>query len=482
MSAALACTTEQASSIFDRCRDDPAFFLKEILGDHAWKTQINIMESVRDHRVTAVPSCHSSGKSWIAGRIALWFLCCHKNSKVITTAPTERQVKGVLWGEIHRAAKSATMPIGGDATAMMLKFEPDWWCWGFTAPDWDESRFQGFHAPHILVIVDEASGISSALMDQIDSLLAGGHARKLLIGNPVIAGCSFQRDCESVKVNTIPISAWDTPNFLTFGITEQDMIDDTWQAKVAGKDMPHPELITPDWVSERLSLWGIDSGAWQSRIRGEFPEVVEGAYYGELLDKARKEDRITVVPYDESKLVTTAWDIGVRDATAIWFAQQSGDEINVIDYYEATGVGLPHYVKVLQDRGYTYREHIAPNDMNVREWGSAAQARTSIAQDLGITFRPLDRLLHMKGGEVAEGIDAVRRMLPRCRFDSEKCSEGIAALENYKRKRNRSTGELSHTPEHNWASHGADSFRYLALGRTKQGRTNRPKQKTRWIV
>jgi hypothetical protein len=120
--------------------------------------------------------------------------------------------------------------------------------------------------------------------------------------------------------------------------------------------------------------------------------------------------------------------------------------------------------------------------MNVREWGSAAQARTSIAQDLGITFRCLDRMLNMRGGELAEGIDSVRRMLPRCRFDAAKCSEGIAALENYKRKRNRSTGELSHTAEHNWASHGADAFRYLAVGLVQAGRTHRPKQQTKWIT
>jgi hypothetical protein len=180
--------------------------------------------------------------------------------------------------------------------------------------------------------------------------------------------------------------------------------------------------------------------------------------------------------------VTTSWDIGVRDATAIWFYQQHGNNIHMIDYYEATGVGLPHYVKILQDKGYTYREHIAPHDIKAREWAGGAQTRTAVAQELGITFRPLERILVRMGSEVAEGIDAARRVLPRCHFDEANCREGISALENYKRKRNRSTGELTDTPDHNWASHGADAFRYFALGLRQVAKANRPAQKTSWIV
>jgi hypothetical protein len=478
----LALSHSEASGVYDRCQKDPAFFVQEILGDDPWDTQIAIMESVRDNRVTAVPSCHSSGKSWTAGRIALWFLLSHHGSKVITTAPTERQVKGVLWGEILRAHKSSGYPLGGDPTAMQLRIEPDWWCWGFTAPDWDESRFQGFHAPHILVVVDEASGISAALMDQIDSLLAGGHARKLLIGNPVISGCSFERDCASSKVNTIPISAWDTPNFLAFGITEEDMISGEWEKKINGDEMPHPELITPDWVSERLELWGAESNAWRSRIGGEFPTVVEGAYYGEAMARAREEGRVGTFPWDPKYPVTTAWDIGMKDSTAIWFFQQLGSRIHLIDYYEASGQGLPHYVKILQEKPYVYREHIAPHDMKVREW-TPGVARTSVAQELGINFRVLEKIVVKIGSELAEGIDAVRRILPLCYFDEEHAGDGIACLDNYSRKRNRSTGELTDIPRHDhWSSHGADAIRYLALGIRQVAGIRRPKPNTRWMT
>jgi len=327
------------------------------------------------------------------------------------------------------------------------------------------------------VVVDEASGISAALMDQIDSLLAGGHARKLLIGNPVISGCSFERDCESS-----PIAAWDTPNFLAFGITEEDMISGEWEKKIGDKKMPHPELITPAWVAERLEIWGVDSNAWQTRVRGLFPEVVEGAYYGELMAKAREEGRIGVFPYDPQYPVNTSWDIGMRDATAIWFFQQLGSRVNLIDYYEATGQGLPHYAKILQEKPYVYREHIAPHDIKVRDW-SPGVARTAVAQELGIHFRILDRTLVKLGGELAEGIDAVRRILSLCNFDEEHTGDGIACLENYSRKKNRSTGELTDVPRHDhWSSHGADAFRYLALGLRAMPNVARPKPNTRWMT
>jgi hypothetical protein len=470
--------------VLERCKKDPEWFMREVLGENPSAKQVEIAEAVRDNRVTAVPSCHGSGKSWVAARIALWFCYCHEEAQVITTAPTERQVKGVLWGELHKSHRRARLPLGGESTALQIKLADKHWILGFTAPDWDASRFQGFHAPHVLVVVDEASGISVQLMDQIDSLLSGGHARKLLIGNPVVAGGSFQRDCESPNVKTIPISAWGTPNFQEFGIVESDIIDGSWRAKIDGRPMPYPELISPEWVAERFALWGVDSAAWQARVRGEFPLVIEGAYYGELMKAARAENRIGIVPYDPAYPVGTAWDIGVSDETAIWFYQQVGQRIHLIDYFEASGKGLPYYVKLLKEKPYVYRtEHIAPHDMAEREWGAGARSRIAIAQELGINFRIVRANATRQGSEVAEGIDAVRRILSRCYFDEEKCGDGIWALENYRRKRNRSTGELTDTPEHDGgASHGSDAFRYLSLGLRPVASVARPPVPKAWVI
>jgi hypothetical protein len=233
--------------LIDRCQKDPVFFCEHVLGCTPWGTQREIMESVRDNRATAVPSCHSSGKSWIAARIVLWFLYSFPDSKVITTAPTDRQIRGILWGEIHQARANAKVELGGYHTVQRIELEENWWAWGFTAPDYDPNRFQGFHAPHILVVVDEAAGISNALAQQIDSILSGGHSRKLEIGNPVLSGTAFEASCDSKLVNTIPISAFDTPNFTEFGITEEDVLSGKWEEKVTG-EYPSDYLISPLWA------------------------------------------------------------------------------------------------------------------------------------------------------------------------------------------------------------------------------------------
>lgn len=468
-------------AITDRCQRDPEFFVREVLGDTPWKRQVEIFESIRDHRSTAVPSCHASGKSWTAGRAVLWFLYSFYGAKVITTAPTERQIRGILWAEIHRARRNSRAPLGGEPTLLSLKLAEDWYATGFTAPDWDPNRFQGYHAPHILVVVDEAAGISRALADQIDSLLSGGHARKLEIGNPVEAGTPFQASCESPHVHTLPISAFDTPNFTAFGIGQEEIASGAWEEKIGKAPLPHPDLITPQWVAERYQIWGPTSNAWKSRVLGQFPDTVEGAYYTEELKAARDQGRIGFEPHDPNAPVITAWDIGVRDATAIGFAQWKGEELRLIDYLEAEGQGLPYYAQELQRRPYTYCDHIAPPDMANREWGDG-RSRVEIAASLGLQFRVLPRLLERQTGELAEGIDAVRRFFPRLRFDEDRCAPLLDALRNYRRKRNARTGELGDGPEHDWSSHGADMLRYLALGVREYRRVSRPRQNTRWVT
>lgn len=481
-----------AADILVRCQKDPEFYFREILGANPWPTQVAIAESVRDNRHTAVPSCHSSGKSWVAARVGLWFGSSFPDSKVITTAPTERQTKGILWSELHKARNTALYPIGGEPTGTMLKFGDDWYIWGFTAPDWDPNRFQGFHAPHLLIIVDESAGISEAISDQIDSLMAGGNCHRLDIGNPVEANTPFQSACNSDNVNTIIISAFDTPNFLHFGITEKDMLDGTWESKV-DEALPSPSLITPQWVSERLDRWGADSDQWRSRILGKFPHEVRGAYYGEALNKARDDGRIGSFGHDPDRRVHTCWDLGVADSTAIWFCQRYGDRFRMIDYWEATGVGLQppaeggaSVIGMLEEkartRGFTYGEHIVPPDIAVREWGNAAQSRLETARRLGYVLLPTPQTTVKLGSYVADRIDACRRLINRSEFDEEHCADGLLALASYRREINKRTGELKPNPEHDWSSHCADALGYGAIGFTRQRPTSRPKPNTGWVT
>lgn len=191
---------------------------------------------------------------------------------------------------------------------------------------------------------------------------------------------------------------------------------------------------------------------------GDFLVHVDGAYYAEEMRAARSENRLIKVQYDRALPVVTAWDLGVGDSTSIWFAQFSGPEVRVIDYYECSGVGLDHYVKVLNEKGYVYGDHILPHDVRVRELGTG-HSRLETLGNLGV--RPITIAPQLM---VDDGIQAVRSLIPRCWFDEEKCSRGIDCLSQYRRDYNEQSMAFKGRPLHDWTSHGADAFRYLAVG------------------
>jgi len=188
-----------------------------------------------------------------------------------------------------------------------------------------------------------------------------------------------------------------------------------------------------------------------------FDAAVVGSYYGKLMACAEQDRRIAPVPYDPAALVWTSWDLGIRDATAIWFAQVIGREIRIIDYYEASGVDLGHYVREIGARPYVYAGHVVPHDAQAKELGTG-KSRLEVLESLGlknISIAPLHR--------VEDGINAVRVFLPKCWFDANKCARGIDALKLYRAAYDDKLRALRPQPVHDWTSHAADSFRYLAL-------------------
>ena len=263
-------TQAQIERLLRRGREDPAWWVRTVLGDNPWSAQVDILEAVRDHKEVAVRSCHGVGKDWIAARTALWFLYNHRPSIVITTGPTDRQVKGILWKEIGIAHARARWPLDGQCLTQELKLDRDWWAWGFTAPHTDPERFQGFHESNVLVIIDEASGVSSDIYLAIEGVLTSSNSRKLEIGNPTDSLSAFGESFKTPGVHKIALAAWDTPNFTAFGITEEDLAHDTWQAKVTG-ELPYPNLVTPEWAATRHKRWGPDSPHYVSRVKGGFP-------------------------------------------------------------------------------------------------------------------------------------------------------------------------------------------------------------------
>lgn len=189
---------------------------------------------------------------------------------------------------------------------------------------------------------------------------------------------------------------------------------------------------------------------------GEFATVFEGAYYVRELVDAKDKGRICSVSIDPSLPVHTAWDLGIGDSTAVWFFQVVGNEIRVVDFYENHGRGLPHYVSVLDAKGYGYGDDWVPHDAKVRELGTG-RTRVETLQSLGRKPRliPAHNLM--------DGINAVRETLPRCWFDAEKTDFGLDALRQYRSEFNENAAVFNDRPLHDWTSHAADAFRYLAM-------------------
>ncbi len=229
-------------------------------------------------------------------------------------------------------------------------------------------------------------------------------------------------------------------------------------------------IVSPSQIDEERRS-GMSEELIQQEYNCSFEAPNTGSSYGRLLELARKDERIGRVPYDPVLGVHTWWDLGVNDPTAIWFTQSSGFEHRVIDYYEGSGEGLAHYARILLERGYAYAGHHFPHDVQVRELGSG-KSRIETLRELGLEPQIVPNL------PVDDGIEAARAMLPLCWFDAGKCKQGLESLISYHRKYDDKRKCFDAKPEHDWASNGADAFRYFAVG-TQQTRSHKYPQRSR---
>jgi phage terminase large subunit len=256
----------------DLLQHQPVDFIELAFQEELWSKQREICNSIRDNRYTTVKSCFDSGKSFIASRIVNWFLTSFPNSKVITTAPTFRQVQDILWREVRAARAKAIVDLGGQTNLTSINLGENWFAVGLSTDD--PTRFQGYHAVNILVIVDEAAGVDEAIFNASEGLLSSDGARCLYIGNPTTIEGMFYRSFNLPNFHKISISAFDTPNFTTFGITQEDIEHNTWRTKIT-VELPAPYLVTPDWVADKYLRWGVDSPMYQAMVLGVFPEQGE---------------------------------------------------------------------------------------------------------------------------------------------------------------------------------------------------------------
>jgi len=226
-------------------------------------------------------------------------------------------------------------------------------------------------------------------------------------------------------------------------------------ARDCRRDDGRQVITDEDIEAERHA--GMDEALLQQEYFCSFEGYMEGSYYAKQLQKAEDDGRITDVPHRPNLPVFTCWDLGIGDAAAIWFVQRVGDRLNVIDYYETSGEGIPYYAKLLMARPYSYSRHYWPHDGRHREFGTG-QTRREVGETLGI--RPIDIV---RVGLVEEGIERARNLLSRCWFDRQKCEQGLSALASYHKERDEDRKEFKNKPFHDWSSHGADAFRTLAM-------------------
>lgn len=184
--------------------------------------------------------------------------------------------------------------------------------------------------------------------------------------------------------------------------------------------------------------------------------AIRGAFYSKYMNEAESDNRITDVPHDPAQPVITSWDLGIADATVVWFYQVAGAQIRAINCLAFKNTGLPDIVKELGKLPYNYAQHIGPHDIMVKELGTGL-SRYDMAQKLGIRFDVAPKM------SVADGINAVRAILPRMYFDSEKCKDGIEALRQYRTEWDDKRQVFMTNPLHDWTSDYCDSLRYFAV-------------------
>jgi phage terminase large subunit len=193
-----------------------------------------------------------------------------------------------------------------------------------------------------------------------------------------------------------------------------------------------------------------------------FTRGAEGSYYGKQIQKARDENRICDLLIDTEKPVHTAWDLGFGDYTSIWwFQESSGGGYNFINYYANSGEGMRHYIDKINafksDHNIVYGRHFLPHDVSQGEW-TTGETRINMLREFGVQATLLSK------DRIEDGIQAVRSLLPKCYFDGQRCKFGIQSLDFYQRKWNDAMKVYSEKPLHNKHSHGADAFRYAAMG------------------
>ena len=231
---------------------DPVEFAQRVLGVSLWDRQQETLRAVAASRRVAVKSGNGLGKDFTAAVAMLWYLSAHDPAIVLSTAPTFRQVRYLLWRQVRSLYRPAADRLGGKMLDTRWELADDRYAMGLSADGADQ--FQGFHCANMFIVVDEAEGVSETIFEAVETLMTSAQPKLLLLGNPTRAQGAFHRAFhqESSIYHTITMSALESPN-------------------VAAGRVVIPGLTTAEWVAERQAIWGEDSRLYRSRVLGEFP-------------------------------------------------------------------------------------------------------------------------------------------------------------------------------------------------------------------
>jgi phage terminase large subunit len=234
----------------------------------------------------------------------------------------------------------------------------------------------------------------------------------------------------------------------------------------------------PDVLREELDqLKSKDPDAYLNVWEGHTRQMLDGAVYANEIRKAQEESRIKDFPIDKSIAVSTFWDIGWADMTSIWFVQTiPGGEVRIVDFYQNCQKTIDHYVHVLENKGYVYKDWWLPHDAENKNM--TGKSVKDILEGMGKPVRITPKL------SVADGINAARTLLNRAFIHETNCADGMQNLRHYRYDVDPNTKMFSNKPLHDQHSHAADAFRYVAVGLDENTSTwgksiNQPKK---WVV
>jgi hypothetical protein len=383
----------------------------------------------RDRRWACIVAHRRAGKTvaTVADLLTCALATSKQNARYAYIAPFHAQAKAIAWDYLKRYARQVAVKVSESELQIELANGSRVRLYGADNPD----SLRGLYLDG--VVLDEYGDMRPTVWGEIiRPLLTDRKGWAVFIGTP-----RGKNHFHAIAETARDAGDW---LYMTLKASETKLIEQS-ELDDAAKHM------TAEQYAQEFEC--------------AFDVPALGAIYAKELALARDQSRIGRVPYDGAALVHTAWDLGIGDATAIWFYQVVRSEIHLIDYYENSGQPITHYLSVLASKPWAYGKHYVPHDAAGRELGTGKSIVDMMAaQNVHPVIVP--RM------DVETGINAARVLFARCWFDESACREGLDALSNYRRSYNERLGEFKDAPVHDWASHGADAFRYLASSIAEQ--------------